>query len=127
MKEVEEIKLKFGRVYQNRPSTIRSSVFYGPIGWVCRIVGWLFLLAGIGLFIATIMGAYLFELPNSDGKISNINEAYQRVVLIIQTVVGAACFLIGLVLAFIGNLCRKILVRNMYILELEGIFEQENK
>lgn len=127
MSSLEEIQLKFNEVYKNRPSILRTTLMYGPLGWVMRILGWLFLLSGLGLLIAMGMGAFLFEIPNTDQKISNAPEAYQRLVLILQAITGIACVLIGLVLIFIGRLCRKIVTRNMYIIDLEEIFENKKE
>ncbi|HXB41904.1 MAG TPA: hypothetical protein VNZ49_15285 [Bacteroidia bacterium] len=123
MEELEKINIRFEQIYKERPSAIRTTLFYGPIGWITRIIGWLFFIIAIGLFIASAMGSYLFSLPNTDNKISNMSEAYQSLVMMIQVICGISSFIVGIVLLFIGNLCRKIVTRNIYILDLEEIFE----
>ena len=125
MNELDIIKAQFEHIYSNRPSTIRSTLFYGPIGWIVRIIGWLFFTIGFGLIIATAMGSYLFSLPDLDKQISNSSEAYEQLVLLIQILISLAALIIGIILIVIGNLCRKIVNRNNYILELENLFQTQ--
>ena len=126
MNELEIIKAKFNEIYKNRPGAIRTTVFFGPIGWITRIIGGLFSIAGIGLLIATFMGQSLLQLANTDEKISSIREAYEQIVLCVQTITGIACLIIGITLVVIGGLCRRIVRRNFYIMELEELFEEKN-
>jgi hypothetical protein len=88
MEDIETIHLKFEQIYKTRPSTIRTTIIYGPIDWIARIIGWLFFIIGLGLLIATTMGSYLFSLPDTDNKISSMPEAYQSLVMIVQVICG---------------------------------------
>lgn len=124
MNELETLKIRFSEIYKDRPSAIRTTVFFGPVGWVTRIIGSLFSIAGIGLLIATFMGQSLLQLADMDEKISSMREAYEQIVLCVQTISGIACLIIGITLAIIGGLCRRIVRRNFYILELEELFGQ---
>jgi hypothetical protein len=90
-----------------------------------RIVGGPFLVIGIGLLIATLMGKILFNFADHDNRISSEREAYEYLVLIIQSVCGFAFFLIGVILLFIGNLCHQIVRRNNHISELEELIHRK--
>lgn len=125
MTELESIKIKFEEIYKDRPSTLRSSLFYGIIGWIGRIAGSILFIIGIGLLIATTMGAYLFSLPDTDNQISNMPEAYESLVLLIQVTAGSLCTFLGLVLLFIARLSRRITTRNSYIQKIEELFPQQ--
>jgi hypothetical protein len=127
MSELEEIRVHFDQLQKDRPSTIRTTFFYGPIGWICQFIGWLFFIIGVGLIIATIMGSFLFSIPDTDERISDMPEAYQQLVMGIQAVTSIASLIIGMTLLFIGGLCRKITTRNSYILQLEQLFESQNE
>src|SRR5688572_15528848 len=111
MNELEILKLKFRELYKNRPSTIRTTIMLGPFGWLIRIIGSLVFFTGLGLCIATSLGHYFFDLPNTDQKISNSAEAYETAVLFIQAILGGLCILIGILLISIGSLCRRIVNR----------------
>lgn len=127
MNEYEAIKIKFQELYKNRPSAIRTTLFFGPVGWVLRLIGTLLFFTGVGLLIATGTGKYLFDLPDTDHQISNNSEAYQNLVLMTQGGASLFCLVLGLLLWSIGRLCRRIVNRNIYILELEELFEDKKE
>lgn len=127
MTEVEIINIKFEQIYKERPSTVRSSLFYGIIGWIARIAGFILFIIGVGLLIATAMGAYLFSLPDTDNQISNMPEAYESLVLLIQVTIGSLSLIIGFTLLFIGRLSRCIITRNAYIHKIEDLFPQQTE
>ena len=62
MVPLDVIKVKFEQIQKGRPSAIRSTAWYGPIGWVLRIIGSLILIGGLFLIAS---GIFNLKLSNS--------------------------------------------------------------
>lgn len=112
MTELDVIKYRFEKTFKHRPSTIRTTLFYGPLGWILRIAGYVFLILGIGFLIAKSTG------------IITINSSHNG--LRSDALLSTACVVLGIIAIWIGNLCNKIVQRNVYILELEAIFSDHD-
>ena len=122
METAEKIKARFEEIRTQRPNTNFGFV-HKVLGWVCRLLGWLFFITGVGLLIATAMSHSLFQLVNDDNRISSLREAYEQIVLILQGIIGTGTLFTGIVLLTIAALCRYIIKRNKYILDLEELLE----
>lgn len=119
-RELEIIKIKFGVLYRSRPSTIRSTFIYTPLSWCLRILGLLLLSAGIGLIIATAANQLIFDLFYSNSYLYN-DSVYRSQLIIIQTYLSFICLISGILFWWLGRLYKKIVTRNLYILELENL------
>lgn len=122
METIEKIKARFEEIRTQRPNTNFGFV-HKVLGWACRLLGWLFFITGAGLLIATAMSHSLFQLANDDNRISSLREAYEQIVLILQGIIGTGTLFTGIVLLTIAALCRYIIKRNKYILDLEELLE----
>lgn len=119
-RELEIIKIKFGVLYRSRPSTIRSTFIYTPLSWFLRILGLLLLSAGIGLIIATAANQLIFDLFYSNSYLYN-DSVYRSQLIIKQTYLSFICLISGILFWWLGRLYKKIVTRNLYILELENL------
>lgn len=117
MTELEMIKNKFQMLYQDRPSAIRSSVYHGPMGIIASILGWLIFIAGIGLLLASALSYSVLGMITTESQ--NPNNG----LVTFQLMLGIILFVIGFLLITIAALCRRILYRNIYILEIENLLQ----
>ncbi len=121
MTATEKLSIRFDQIRTKRPDT--SGFIHNAFGWICRIAGWLLFIAGAGLLLATGMSHSLFDLTDYDNKISSIREAYEQIVLLAQGILGTGGLALGIVLLMMAALCRSIVKRNTYILDLEELIE----
>lgn len=112
MTELDVIKYRFERTFRHRPSTIRTTLFYGPVGWILRIAGYTLIILGVVFLIGRNTGLIKNTIVN-DGTVNGLKG---------DAVLGAAGIVFGMIVIWIGNLCYKIVQRNIYILELEDVF-----
>ncbi len=123
---LEHAKLKFEEHYKNRSRAIRSLAFHGGLRIIYLIVGTLGLIGSL-IYIAMIATAML-------GKESFINyaesEYHTRDMArfaadkLLPTHLGLSVTLFALSTCFLimARLCRKIVKRNMYIMDLENTY-----
>lgn len=105
---------KFKKLYEQRPSTLRSTFLYGILQWLFGIPGFLLFISGVGLIIASMMGWKLDELTK--GVIES------KSVSIVEMIVGIVALIASLIMSFLARLCRRIVARNLYIMELEALW-----
>jgi hypothetical protein len=115
--ELDIIKDKFQRLQDDRPSAIRSTVYHGPMGLIASILGWLIFIAGVGLLLASALSYSVLNIFSGENQIENNG------LVTFQVILGAILFILGFLFITIGALCRRIVHRNIYIIELENLFE----
>ncbi len=121
MDKFETAKIKFEQLRKERPSIIRVTTIYGPLGWIARIVAMILFLAGVAFVVSSASEVYIFKIIFKE--INTPKEALSQVVFILQGIIGILFFVISIVLAVMGSLCRSIIKRNFYIMDLEELFE----
>lgn len=120
----ENAKLKFETLYNERPSTIRSVAFHGGL----RI---LYLVAGlIGFVGSSIYLGYMILLMATKEEVINFLQKQYHVaansaefmantLLPTQLALSIVLLSLSICLLIMARLCRKIVKRNMYIMDLE--------
>ena len=119
----ENAKLKFETLYNGRPSTIRSFAFHGGLRIFYLVIGLAGLVASLvylGLTLEAIAAReqfinYLqqrFKMDEGAEYVANIFFPV-KLALSIALLGLSICFLI------MARLCRKIVKRNLYIMDLE--------
>jgi 4-hydroxybenzoate polyprenyltransferase len=123
--DFEYAKLKFETLFNERPSTFRSLAFHGGLRIIYFILGLISFISGIVLVtytasvLALINQAKASVERTSEKKIVGeaLDAAFPTNVYLCAAIVALAlCFLV------MARLCRKIMKRNMYIMDLENIW-----
>ncbi len=123
----ENAKLKFETLFNERPSTIRSFAFHGGL----RIF---YLIAGsIGLVGSLIYFGLMLAAMSVNDRIADYLEEQQHVdrvlaeytadtVVPLQMTLSIVLLILSISFLIMARLCRKIVRRNMYIMDLENIW-----
>lgn len=120
---LEILYARYRKVHDTRPAAIGTTFFFGPVGWVARILGSLLFMAGAGLILAALIQSPISQLQVWVTTYSSV-PINPETFLIIQSLAGAMIALPGTFLYWGGMLCRRIVRRNFYILDLEELFDE---
>ena len=123
---LEHAKLKFEEHFNNRPSTLRSIAFHGGLRIFYLIVGWIAFIIATWYTITTAI-LMIGKEKALDWAVDTFGDKAPVkfiVDVLIPTHFGLA--LLGLFLSIciltMARLCRKIVKRNMYIMDLENTY-----
>jgi hypothetical protein len=123
----ENAKLKFETLFRERPSTIRSFAFHGGLRIFYLIIGSIGLVGSLiyfGLMLAALsvndrIADYLEEKQNVERVLA---EYAADTVVPLQMTLSIVLLILSICLLIMARLCRKIVRRNMYIMDLENIW-----
>lgn len=116
MSDAEKI-IALKTLFRNRPSVLRNSSWV----WVIRITAWLSAIASFA------MGLWLL-LEGLDEYLHRDMHPKHRVLLFaINTCLALLFFLFPFACWFVSYLCRVILKRNGFIMEVEEVLEKETR
>ncbi|MBS1638235.1 MAG: hypothetical protein JST26_20145 [Bacteroidetes bacterium] len=115
--EMDIIKFRFNRIYQARPKALRSTFLYGPFGWFLRIIGWVHIVAGLSVIAACFINPQWFHSVY-------YQEDFFLTPFLLYMVIGFLLLLLGIAFLCISALCRKLVHRNLYILDIEELFSE---
>src|SRR5687768_9005023 len=123
--EAQDVKTaKFEELYKQRPGGV--SFWFGFLRFLFIVPGYLLLIGGIGLIIASVTGVLAYDIVaefpwlNASENLlrREIREEIQAWLIFFEFVLGIFCTVVGILFIFISGLCRRIIERNNYIFEL---------
>jgi uncharacterized membrane protein len=123
----ENAKLKFETLFNERPSTIRSFAFHGGLRIFYLVIGIIGSVAALIYFGIMLVACYVNDQVSKDLQDSyHVNDPVASAVAdaVIPTHLFLSIVLLILSICFLimARLCRKIVRRNMYIMDLENIW-----
>ena len=118
--ELEIIRFRFNRIYQSRPRALRSTFLHGPVGWMMRIFGWISIVAGLGIIVAGFVDTKIFQ------EFIKFEDVFFTSFML-WLIIGFLLIVLGVALLFISSLCRKLVHRNLYILDMEDLLREERQ
>lgn len=121
----ENAKLKFDRLFNGRPSTIRSFAFHGGLRIVYLIIGILLMIGSLiyfGMMAAALLvnesiADYLQEEQHVHRELA---EYIADKMMPLQFTFSIVLLVLSICFLIMARLCRKIVRRNRYITELEN-------
>lgn len=122
----ENAKLKFETLFNERPSTIRSFAFHGGLRIFYLIIGSIGFVGSL-IYLGVMIAAYLINQKISDTlqETQSVNDAIAKhiadAVIPAHILLSSVLLLFSICLLIMASLCRKIVRRNMYIMDLENI------
>jgi len=128
----ETTKIKIEMLMSRRPSAFRSTIWHSVLRIIFFFLGLIALIGSIALLYNAYEQYMIVQrtvsvmnelIPESDELLKYIPPSFW----IGNAISGFICFFLSLTLFLLARYCRKIIKRNLYIIEVEGVWEDLKK